>query len=303
MRAASATGRAVDETAQALLEHETLSGVALEAVLSTVSRRRSTCIDGRRRGTASRAAGGRVSRRRWRAWRCSLSGRWRACAPAARGRRAGAGGSSSRAPPAGRAVQGRRSARPGDLKFLAPEPRAAGGRGQRDVPRGIFVYDGAGWRTLATVCGGPGRHDADRLGAARPSSGRSPSRAARAQRLGHRAVPLQGRRRWSARISTADDAADPFRQMNAAACRRPTTAGSAGSAPQDPHGRRASARSTCTGTARACATVYDAAGARRSATSRRTAAGSSRPSLVGARARGSRRTPVDLADAGAARRA
>ena len=165
-------GRGRSETAQALLEHETLSGVALEALLDAGACRSS--ID----DAAASPGGGRSSDRAARAValvavRSALAApRGRAATPRWRLEQPRAA--------AGRAVQGaaRRARRP---DVLGAEPRPAGGRGQQRRParHPRLRRRVAGTRSRrsaaapATRCGsrGPGR----------PSSGRSASRAARAR--------------------------------------------------------------------------------------------------------------------------
>ena len=167
---------AVYETANALIEHETLSGLALDAVLATGRRRPcSTSVSSRRprrcprpsrRRKARRIEVSRRSRATWAALLAALLAAV-AAAPARRrldlapGAAAAAGGST---------VQGaaRRTRRP---LLLGAQPRPADGRGQRDDPARDLQLEraaaGTSWRPSAagpaTPRGSPGR--------GRPSSG------------------------------------------------------------------------------------------------------------------------------------
>ena len=242
---------AVYETANALIEHETLSGVALDAVLSTgqadAARLR------RASGTAAapalehERAGRTVSRR------ATLGARGLLAAVAAAGarrrraarRRSGASSSRRRRPGAPFKVP---LGAPGDLKFWAPNRGLLDGRGQRHDPARHLQLGRPELAPARHRLRRPGRHGADRLGRARPSSGWSASRAGRASARAWRSAASRTAR-WSARASTRVDAADPFRQMISATCngaerllvrrrRLPGRRSASGSAP-----------STCTGTA------------------------------------------------------
>ncbi len=155
----------VREIAQVLLDHETVSGLALEALLTPVTLIAVEDVP--------------------------MNGR-RGVSPRARSDRAGAGAElASRAAGAAgrRAVQrGARRARIADV--LVAQPRAAGRGGQLGRPA---RDPGLGRRVLAHAGDGlrrAGRHDADRLGrAGRVLDGQRA--LAPAPGVGHRALPLR----------------------------------------------------------------------------------------------------------------
>ena len=62
---------------------------------------------------------------------------------------------------------------PGSLTFWAPNRGLLAVEGNGVVPRGILAYDGESWRTLSTVCGGPG--DTMRIAWAGPTPSSSAS--------------------------------------------------------------------------------------------------------------------------------
>ena len=138
---------------------------------------------------------------------------------------------------------------PGDLQFLAPNHGLLAVEGNATVPTGLYFYDGVEWHQLSTVCGGPGRttphRDRER---ARVLDVSRPAPAAHRQTAGTALCRfLDGNVVGS--FSTPLHAADPFREMTAAACCRRTTAGSAASGPRTVTAS-AGAPSIFTGTAR-----------------------------------------------------
>ena len=101
-------------------------------------------------------------------------------------------------------------------------PRTAGCwriEGNSVVPRGILAYDGESWHTLATVCGGPG--DTMRIAWAGPEEFWTVSEPSRPRQGSGTALCRFKDGAVVASYSTADNAADPYRQMNAAACNGP----------------------------------------------------------------------------------
>jgi hypothetical protein len=128
---------------------------------------------------------------------------------------------------------------PGDLKFWAPNRGLLTVAGNDTIPRGIFRYDGTGWRQLATVCGGPG--DTARIAWAdarefwvvsEPSRPRAGSGLALCRFKDGQVVGS-----WS----TPAEAADPFRQLLSAACAGPNDCWFGGVGAQDPFGERVGA--------------------------------------------------------------
>lgn len=142
------------------------------------------------------------------------------------------------APPPGAPFQVALGA-PGSLTFWAPNRGLLAVEGNSVVPRGILAYDGESWHTLATVCGGPG--DTMRIAWAaadefwtvsEPSRPRQGSGTSLCRFKGGVVV---------ASYSTADTAADPYRQMNAAACRAADDCWFGGIGSRDPTGTRVGA--------------------------------------------------------------
>ena len=174
---------AVRETAQVLLDHETVSGVALEALLTpvVVIEIEDVQLNGRRTSRGRPSDRARVPRAR---------AVGRAGVGVAR-RTSRAGGWSS--PPRRRARRFRsRSARPGGLTFWAPNRGLLAVEGNSVVPRGILAWDGESLAHAGHGLRRPGRHDADRVGRAdRVLDGHRAEPPASGLRDG--AVPLQGR--------------------------------------------------------------------------------------------------------------
>jgi hypothetical protein len=125
---------------------------------------------------------------------------------------------------------------PGDLQFWAPNRGLLSVEGNATIPRGLYRYDGTGWRQLATVCGGPG--DTARIAWAgprefwvisQPSKPRAGSGLALCRFKDGQVVGS-----WS----TPVEAADPFRQMTAAHCVAADDCWFGGVGGQDPLGER-----------------------------------------------------------------
>lgn len=129
--------------------------------------------------------------------------------------------------------------KPGALECLAPDRCLLSVEGNSTVPRGLLFYDGVSWKQLSTVCGDNG--DTSRIAWAGPdefwtiSSPSLPRRGA-----GTSLCRFKGGQ-VVASYSTADQSADPFRPMNAAACASSTNCWFGGIATQDPSGQRTGA--------------------------------------------------------------
>lgn len=125
---------------------------------------------------------------------------------------------------------------PGDMQFWAPNRGLLAVEGNATIPRGLFVYDGAGWRQLATVCGGPG--DSTRVAWAGPREFWTVTQPSQ-PRVGSGTALCHFRDgQVIASYSTPPEAQDPFRQMFAAACDGPNDCWFAGVGAQDPIGAR-----------------------------------------------------------------
>lgn len=125
---------------------------------------------------------------------------------------------------------------PGDLSFWAPNRGLLSVNGNDTIPRGLFSWDGRSWHQLATVCGGPG--DTSRIAWAGPtefwvisvpSAPRGGSGLALCRFKDGQVVNS---------FSTRVDAADPFRQMDAAVCNGPNDCWFGGIGSQDALGER-----------------------------------------------------------------
>jgi hypothetical protein len=125
---------------------------------------------------------------------------------------------------------------PGDLRFWAPNRGLLSIEGNATVPRGLLYYNGRSWRQLSTVCGGTG--DTSRIAWAGPDefwtiSEPSLPRSGSGLGLCHfKGGTVVGS------YSTPDQASDPFRPMDAAACNGPNDCWFGGAASQDPSGLR-----------------------------------------------------------------
>ncbi|HEY6886128.1 MAG TPA: hypothetical protein VI300_00075, partial [Solirubrobacter sp.] len=142
------------------------------------------------------------------------------------------------APPAGAPFQVALGS-PGSLTFFAPNRGLLAIEGNSVVPRGILAYDGVSWHTLATVCGGPG--DTMRIAWAGPDEFWTVSEPSRPRQGSGTALCRFKDGRVLASYSTADNASDPYRQMNAAACNGPNDCWFGGIGSRDPTGTRVGA--------------------------------------------------------------
>jgi hypothetical protein len=142
------------------------------------------------------------------------------------------------APPAGAPFQVALGS-PGSLTFWAPNRGLLAVEGNSVVPRGILAWDGESWHTLATVCGGPG--DTMRIAWAGPSEFWTVSEPSRPRQGSGTALCRFKDGVVVASYSTADNAADPYRSMNAAACRTPDDCWFGGIGSRDPTGTRVGA--------------------------------------------------------------
>lgn len=128
---------------------------------------------------------------------------------------------------------------PGDLQFIAPNRGLLAVEGNGLVPRGLFVYDGEGWRQLATVCGGSS--DTLRIAWAGPREFWTVSEPSR-PRLGNGTTLCRFKDgEVVASYGTAPESADPYRPMNAATCRGANDCWFGGVAAEDATGRRSGA--------------------------------------------------------------
>ena len=129
--------------------------------------------------------------------------------------------------------------RPGDLQCFSASRCLLAVEGNATIARGLYVYDGVAWRQLSTVCGGPA--DSTRIAWAGPDelwtiAEPSPPRLGGGLGLCHVRGGVV-----IASYSTADESPDPFRPMDAAACRSASDCWFAGIGSQDPSGQRVGA--------------------------------------------------------------
>jgi hypothetical protein len=128
---------------------------------------------------------------------------------------------------------------PGDLEFWAPNRGLLSIEGNATIPRGLYSWNGREWHQLATVCGGPG--DTARIAWAGPtefwvvSEPSEPRRGSGLALCRFKDGAVAGS--WSTRV----DAADPFRQMQSAACNGPNECWFGGIGSQDALGERVGA--------------------------------------------------------------
>jgi len=129
--------------------------------------------------------------------------------------------------------------RPGDLQFLGPNRGLLAIEGNATVSRGLFFYDGRGWRPLSTVCGAAG--DSARIAWAGPDE---------FWMVSEPSLPRQGAGLGLCHFkdgqvvgsySTAPESPDPYRPMDAIACNGPNDCWFGGVGSQDPSGQRAGA--------------------------------------------------------------
>lgn len=125
---------------------------------------------------------------------------------------------------------------PGDLQFWAPNRGLLAVEGNAAVGRGLYVWNGRAWRQLSTVCGGPS--DTTRIAWAGPTEFWTvtvPSLPRQGSGLG---LCHFKDGEVVASYSTAEQAADPYRRMNAAACASPSSCWFAGIGTADPTNER-----------------------------------------------------------------
>jgi len=105
---------------------------------------------------------------------------------------------------------------PGDLQFWAPNRGLLTVEGNDTIARGIYRYDGTGWRRLATVCGGPG--DTARIAWAGPREFWVVSEPSRPRAGSGLALCRFKDGQVVGSWSTPIESPDPFRQMTSATC-------------------------------------------------------------------------------------
>jgi hypothetical protein len=128
---------------------------------------------------------------------------------------------------------------PGDLQFWAPNRGLLAVEGNALVPRGLLVYDGAGWRRLSVVCGGSA--DTIRIAWAGPTEFWTVSAPSR-PRLGNGTTLCRFKDgQVIASYGTLPQSADPYQPMNAATCRSATDCWFGGPQARDPSGARTGA--------------------------------------------------------------
>jgi hypothetical protein len=142
------------------------------------------------------------------------------------------------APPAGAPFKVPLGA-PGDLKFWAPNRGLLTVEGNATIRRGIYSYDGSGWRQLATVCGGPG--DTARIAWAGPREFWVVSQPSQPRAGSGLALCRFKDGQVAGSWSTAIEAPDPFRQMLSAHCVSANDCWFGGVGAQDPLGERVGA--------------------------------------------------------------
>lgn len=128
---------------------------------------------------------------------------------------------------------------PGDLRFFGAGRGLLTVEGNATIARGLFFYDGARWRPLATVCGGPA--DTSRVAWAGPAEFWTIAEPSRPRAGSGTALCHFRNGVVVASYSTADSAVDPYRQMNSAACNGPDDCWFGGIGSQDPLGQRVGA--------------------------------------------------------------
>lgn len=125
---------------------------------------------------------------------------------------------------------------PGDLKCTARNRCLLGVEGNAAVPRGLFLWNGEGWRQYSTVCGGLA--DTMRIAWAGPAEFWTISEPSR-PRVGNGTALCRFKNgAVVGSFSTQDQSPDPFRSMNAAACAAPDNCWFGGIGSQDPTGER-----------------------------------------------------------------
>ncbi len=142
------------------------------------------------------------------------------------------------APPAGAPFKVALGA-PGDLQFWAPNRGLLAVEGNALIPRGLFVFDGAGWRQLSVVCGGSA--DTTRIAWAGPAEFWTISAPSR-PRLGNGTTICRYKDgQVVASYGTLPQSADPYQPMNAATCVSADDCWFGGAQARDPSGSRSGA--------------------------------------------------------------
>jgi len=126
--------------------------------------------------------------------------------------------------------------RPGDLSCWSATRCLLAVEGNAIVPRGLYYYDGAAWRSLTTVCGGSA--DTTRIAWAGPDEFWTVTEPSLPRLGGGLGLCHFRDGQVIASYSTAPESSDPFRTMTAAACNGPNDCWFAGVGSQDPSGQR-----------------------------------------------------------------
>lgn len=125
---------------------------------------------------------------------------------------------------------------PGDLEFFSRNRGLLSVEGNSTVPRGLYSWNGESWHQLSTVCGGPG--DTSRIAFAGPNEFWTISEPSRPRVGSGTALCHFKDRQVVASYSTPEQASDPFRQMDAAACNGPSDCWFGGFGARSPSGER-----------------------------------------------------------------
>ena len=128
---------------------------------------------------------------------------------------------------------------PGDIRFNGVSRGLMSVEGNATVARGLYFYDGVRWRPLATVCGGSG--DTSRVAWAGPAEFWTITEPSRPRAGSGLALCHIKDGVVVGSYSTADSAADPYRQMVAAACDGPSDCWFGGVGSRDALGQRVGA--------------------------------------------------------------
>lgn len=125
---------------------------------------------------------------------------------------------------------------PGDLEFYSRNRGLLSVEGNSTVPRGLYSWNGESWHQLATVCGGPG--DTSRIAFAGPNEFWTVSEPSRPRIGSGTALCRFKDGQVVGSYSTPEQSADPFRQMDAAACNGPNDCWFGGFGARSPSGER-----------------------------------------------------------------
>jgi len=139
------------------------------------------------------------------------------------------------APPAGAPFKVPLGA-PGDLRFFGANRGLLLVEGNATIATGAYFYDGVSWRQHTTVCGGSA--ETSRVAWAGPTEFWTITEPSRPRAGAGTALCHFKDGAVVGSYSTADSAVDPYRRMNAAACRTPNDCWFAGIGSQDPLGSR-----------------------------------------------------------------